>query len=202
MWKVILSIMGIVFLAAGCNESTEVQQIAFRVQPSFSAAAALNENVTVSADQPFRISFEIAPTTTDSLHLQYRRNKGEWIDLDQADFPYPESASPRVSIVSPGTQQQVDNQWEWPLVIRRFADGAVTNNEGDVFAFRLITPDGIPVNSDATPELTLSVEDRPPRRHLRRNTRPHRPMASLQWRLVFHYGAVRNRQRPDDGQIQ
>ncbi len=54
----------------------------------------------------------------------------------------------------------VQSEWEWPLVIRRFADGAVTNDEGDTFAFRMAYADGRPVPADAHPVITAAV---PPR---------------------------------------
>jgi hypothetical protein len=123
--------------------------------------------------------------------LQVRRNEGAWTDVAPSDFPYPERATPRVSIVStdayahgapttdllagssapfsagagialdalsppwPGTNAH--GEWEWPLVIRRFADGAVTNDEGDTFAFRMVRADGAPIRSSVDPVLTLSV---------------------------------------------
>ena len=42
-------------------------------------------------------------------------------------------------------------------MIRRFADGAVTNNESDVFAFRMVSEDGRPVRTLALPELSLTI---------------------------------------------
>lgn len=51
----------------------------------------------------------------------------------------------------------VQHEWEWPLVIRRFADGAVTNEEGDTFAFRMTYADGRPLPTDALPVITASV---------------------------------------------
>jgi hypothetical protein len=54
----------------------------------------------------------------------------------------------------------VQSEWEWPLVIRRYADGAVTNEAGDRFAFRLVDVTGRPLPAPATPEVTASV---PPR---------------------------------------
>ena len=70
----------------------------FRVRADVSAplnadtgwAAGLNENATVTADQPFRLRFELEPTSqTDGLQLEYRRNGGEWTVLEAHDFPYP-----------------------------------------------------------------------------------------------------------------
>jgi len=52
------------------------------------------------------------------------------------------------------------SEWEWPIVVRRYADGAVANNDGDRFAFRLIDDRGRPLAADASPVVTVSV---PPR---------------------------------------
>jgi hypothetical protein len=48
-------------------------------------------------------------------------------------------------------------EFEWPVVIRRFADGAVTNNEGDSFEFRMIHADGNALEIEHNPELRLSI---------------------------------------------
>jgi hypothetical protein len=48
-------------------------------------------------------------------------------------------------------------EWAWPLVIRRFADGAVTNDEGDAFTFRMVDAEGRPVPGEPLPEVTLTV---------------------------------------------
>jgi hypothetical protein len=50
-------------------------------------------------------------------------------------------------------------EFEWPLVIRRFADGAVTNEPGDVFEFRMADAAGGPVSSARVPRLDLAVPD-------------------------------------------
>ncbi len=189
---------GIALLGSGCTPPAE-RQTAFRIRADRSAglnddagwAGALNENVTVYADQPFRLRFEIESSGDSLYRLQYRRNEGAWSDIEAADFPYPESASPRVSIVSttgyehgaatsdlldgsstpfnPGAGVSLSattppvissggqSEWEWPLVIRRFADGAVTNNEGDVFAFRMVGAGGMPLNVSAMPELSFTA---------------------------------------------
>lgn len=46
---------------------------------------------------------------------------------------------------------------EWPLVIRRFADGAVTNEPGDVFEFRLVDGAGQALPGAPVPVVTLDV---------------------------------------------
>ena len=74
----------------------------FRVRSGFNAAlnseegwaGALNENVTVYADRPFRIRFELeqpsGPAAGLQFRLQYRRNKGAWTFVEAHDFPHPE----------------------------------------------------------------------------------------------------------------
>jgi len=90
-------------------------QPSFRVRSEFTAelnsdqgwAGALNENVTIFTDEPFRVRFEVerAPgsAATQQFRLQYRRNTGDWTDVEAHDFPHPEAddaKTPRVSIVS------------------------------------------------------------------------------------------------------
>jgi hypothetical protein len=91
---------------AGCGVSAAPVgvsgQPSFRVRSDFSAglnadqgwAGALNENVTIYADQPVRVRFEMGlpPESTGSrqFRLQYRRNEGDWTDVEAHDFPHPE----------------------------------------------------------------------------------------------------------------
>ena len=79
-------------------------QPGFRVRSGFTAplnsdqgwAGALNENVTVNADQPFRVRFEVEsraePKDRHQFRLQYRRNQGDWAVVEAHDFPHPERA--------------------------------------------------------------------------------------------------------------
>ena len=211
LFKLLLLAYLPVFTVSGCSyspsslefESTDIQQTAFRVRSDFSVAlnadegwaGAVNENVTVYADQPFRIRFEVESVVDANgarrFRLEYRRNDDSWMDVEAEDFPHPDEASPRVSIVSteayengaetadllsesdapfsPGAGVNLavatrswsggtsQSEWEWPIVIRRFADGPVTNDEGDRFEFRMIDASGPPIGSSAIPELTLSV---------------------------------------------
>jgi hypothetical protein len=48
-------------------------------------------------------------------------------------------------------------EFEWPLVIRRFADGAVTNNEGDTFELRMVDAAGAALGIEHKPVLRLSI---------------------------------------------
>jgi hypothetical protein len=52
------------------------------------------------------------------------------------------------------------SEWAWPVVIRRYADGAVTTEEGDRFAFRLADAQGRPLPARAPAVVTATV---PPR---------------------------------------
>ena len=91
---------------------TSCAQTSFRIRSDLGApldadagwAAAENAEAVIQADQPFRIRFEIetGPEETGARYfeLQYRRNDGEWEDVDAGDFPYPFNETPPVSTVS------------------------------------------------------------------------------------------------------
>ena len=177
---------------------------AFRVRSDFTAplnadqgwGGAVNENVVIDADRPFRIRFEVEAAGSSSarreLRLQYRRNAGEWIDVEAHDFPKPadDGKTPRVSIVSCAAYENraatanlltgsgapfqagagvtladrtpawsgdgAHGEFEWALVVRRFADGAVTNDQGDSFELRMVDAGGAPATS-TNPLLRLNV---------------------------------------------
>jgi hypothetical protein len=61
------------------------------------------------------------------------------------------------SVAEPWRPDGAHGEWAWPLVIRRFADGAVTNDEGDAFTFRMADARGRPVPGEPLPEVTLTV---------------------------------------------
>ena len=50
-------------------------------------------------------------------------------------------------------------EWSLPIVIRRFADEAAMNENGDRFAFRLVDSDGEPMPAETLASVTLSVPD-------------------------------------------
>jgi hypothetical protein len=204
-------------LAAACDPSAPPaadaagaahRQTAFRVRADFGAplnaddgwAAAANGIATVATEEPFRLRFELERvgdvTAPRPFRLQYRRNGGEWSNVQVADFPYAEveERTPRVSVISTetyangartsdlltGSQAPYaggagvalapltpsapvangQSEWEWPLVIRRYADDAVTNETGDRFEFRMTDADGRPVESDGYATVVVTV---PPR---------------------------------------
>ena len=187
---------GLAFVA-GCAGAPAVVSDTLAVRVRATLDAPLNADtgwadgdpVEVAADRPFRIRFEAAPGGADSLRLQVSRNGGPWAAVEAHDFPYPETATPRVSIVrasysdgagttdvlrgsalpfAPGAgvslgvasaarlAPDTHGEWEWPVVVRRFADGPVTNEPGDRFAFRLVDGAGRPVAAPVA-EVALTV---------------------------------------------
>ena len=77
------------------------RQPAFRIRSDFAAAlnadqgwaGALNENVTIPADRPFRVRMEVEQPPDVAIRgpfrLQYRRNGGDWNGVEAHDFPHP-----------------------------------------------------------------------------------------------------------------
>ncbi|MEQ9569064.1 MAG: hypothetical protein RLN75_02650, partial [Longimicrobiales bacterium] len=66
--------------------------------------------------------------------------------LPGSDRPFVPGAGVALdSATGPWSGAGAHGEWEWPLVIRRFADQAVTNDDGDLFEFRMIDRGGRPV---------------------------------------------------------
>ncbi len=101
---VVPAFLSICLLTGGAPEGRqagESRQPSFRVRSDFAAplnadrgwAGALNENVTIPADRPFRVRLESEqpPGTAirAPIRLQYRRNEGEWTSVEAHDFPHP-----------------------------------------------------------------------------------------------------------------
>ena len=200
----ILVALFLVLTIANASQPRTAGEPAFRIRADCTAplnadqgwAGALNENVTVDADKPFRVRFEVETAgkspASHEFRLQYRRNAGEWTDVEAHDFPKPadEGKTPRVSIVScaayenraattnlltgsaaafqPGAGVSLADrtpQWggtgahgefEWALVVRRFADAAATNEQGDTFELRMVDAGGAPASS-GNPVLRLNI---------------------------------------------
>lgn len=82
--------------------------------------------------------------------------------LAESTAPFTAGAGIDLNALSPvwsGRSERWQSEWEWPLVIRRFADGAVTNEAGDRFEFRMADAAGHPLAAGRNPELTLAVPD-------------------------------------------
>jgi hypothetical protein len=92
-----------VLMLLGCGASSQgtTGQPAFRVRTDFKAelnsnqgwAGSVNQNVDIAADRPFRIRLEVeqtaGATAATPFRLQYRRNGGDWGDVEAHDFPHP-----------------------------------------------------------------------------------------------------------------
>lgn len=57
----------------------------------------------------------------------------------------------------PWSGENTHSEYEWALVVRRFADRAITNEEGDSFEFRMAAADGKPLNAGPNPKLQLTI---------------------------------------------
>ncbi len=104
--NLIFTLFSITLLLTACTGSPSQRDGSgtpgFRIRSEFAASlnsdqgwsGALNENVTVYADQPFRIRFELEPPPEPAgghqFQLQYRRNSGSWTNIEAHDFPHPE----------------------------------------------------------------------------------------------------------------
>ncbi len=136
-------------------------------QPSPSSEASLSaaEGLpVVEADLPFTLQFHPASGTSQqpAYRLEVRRNDEPWMPVSRSDFPYPERHTPRVSVTGMDSVQTFDAvpaEVTWTVVIRRWADGAVTNESGDRFAFRLVDEQGEPLVAAGTKEVELQVPE-------------------------------------------
>lgn len=91
--------------------------------------------------------------------------------LDESDAPFAGGggvsladttarSAPQAPDAEASGEPRVQLEWEWPVVLRRYADGAVTNETGDRFAFRMVDARGRPFAASTRPVVTASV---PPR---------------------------------------
>lgn len=90
----------LLIVGAGATRAASPAGPGFRVRSDFAAglnvdqgwAGALNEHTGITADQPFRVRFEVEPAAGHSrFSLQYRRNRGPWTPVEAHDFPKPEA---------------------------------------------------------------------------------------------------------------
>jgi hypothetical protein len=81
--------------------------------------------------------------------------------LDGADAPFSGGGSIALAPATiPASGAAGQTEWEWALVLRRYVDGAVTNDTGDLFEFRMTDSRGRPVESSRHAALKVQV---PPR---------------------------------------
>ena len=80
----------------------------------------------------------------------------EALESDNAAAPWP-YVSRETADGTSRAPAPVHGEWEWPVVIRRWADGAVTNEDGDTFDFRMLDGAGRPVAGAGTARVTLRI---------------------------------------------
>lgn len=114
------------------------RQTAFRIRGDFSAglnddsgwASAVDQPATVTADQPFRIRFEVEAGgrwEPRQFGLQYRRNGGTWKPLLAEDFPYPQKlARLETAAIDEGVKQAFELR-SGPLANLNLIDDGPTN---------------------------------------------------------------------------
>ena len=143
--------------AAGSLDNTgaTLAQTAFRIRSDFDAdlnanagwAADLNEDAVITADQPFRLRFEVesagSQILTRQFALQVRRNQGSWETLAAEDFPYPEKKL-RLDFSSPAKARQ-----GWRIVSD--ASSAISRNMTEAGEFARLS-------TKRSPMLALGVD--------------------------------------------
>lgn len=123
--------------AAASTRFEQDRQTAFRVRADFDAglnsdrgwASGVNQPAAVTADQPFRIRFEVASGVASeprSYQLEMRRNDGEWQPLPAEDFPYPLKMHELAADI--GTGDDAGGAWQF--------------ERGDASQMRLSSEDG------------------------------------------------------------
>jgi hypothetical protein len=82
----------------------------------------------------------------------------EALESDNAAAPWPDVSQLTAEGAS-RVEASVHGEWEWPVVIRRWADGAVTNEDGDTFDFRMLDGAGHPVAGAGTARVTFRIPE-------------------------------------------
>ena len=111
----IVTLGGCVSTAGDLNSrevAPHLEWLAFRVRSDANVslnadagwASAENSAADIQYDQPFRFRIQVratvSPTEGQLLRLQYRHNSETWLPLGFAGFPYPDFATPVVSVIS------------------------------------------------------------------------------------------------------
>ena len=80
--------------------------------------------------------------------------------LSGSDLPFQAGTGIELSERTPrnyGPVEGTHSEFEWALVIRRFADGPLASEEGDLFELRLVDAAGTPLQSNRNPLLHFSI---------------------------------------------
>jgi hypothetical protein len=62
-------------------------------------------------------------------------------------------------ITPPWVASSAHSEWEFPVVIRYISDGAILNETGDIFEFRMVDINGNPLKALTKPMVTVNVPD-------------------------------------------
>ena len=82
----------------------------------------------------------------------------EALESDNSTAPWP-GVSRGTAEADSQTAAPVHGEWEWPVVIRRWADDAVTNEAGDTFDFRMLDGSGRPMAGAGPVSVTLRIPE-------------------------------------------
>ncbi|PQJ34910.1 hypothetical protein BSZ35_10160 [Salinibacter sp. 10B] len=132
----------------------------------------------LTADFPYATS-EVTPRVSVTSTAAYENLADATDLLDGSTASYAGGKGVRLSGQGPALPDHgVQSEWEWPLVIRRYADGAATNEDGDTFEFRMVDVKGRPLAAESTPKITATI---PPR--LLGGTYPETPGRLGPWEM-------------------
>ena len=112
------------------------------------------------------LPFASGEGVSDTLQLDA---EDEALESGNAAAPWPGASQ---YTAGGATAAPVHGEWEWPVVIRRWADGAVTNEDGDTFDFRMLDGAGRPVAGAGPARVTLRIPEGLLGGHLQRGERP------------------------------
>ncbi|WP_052378657.1 hypothetical protein [Polycyclovorans algicola] len=111
----------------------------------------------VEADD-FPVPAEDSPTVAIMGSAVFAHDQPTERLIGAADAPYRPGASVVLEDLTPAwSGNGTRGEWEWPLVIRQFADDVVQVSDGTVFEFRLGDAEAHPLPADTWPRLRVEV---------------------------------------------
>lgn len=81
---------------------------------------------------------------------------GDALESENSASPWPAASTATAAGPAP-VAPPVHGEWEWPVVVRRWADGAATSETGEVLDFRMLDGAGRPVAGAGPVRVTLRV---------------------------------------------
>lgn len=109
-----------------------------------------------AADFPYPL---VTPPISVVTNEEYRPGEATDDLLPGSDAPYRPGVGVVLEATTPTWIQgagRTQGEWEWPLVIRRFADEAATNEAGDTYELRMADTSGACINA-VVAKLTVAV---------------------------------------------